>query len=142
MQMPVSTSHPNKQLSIPLSALQLPGHDEQVASEEFLSHLPSQVSSCEVALSPSVNPEPEVSSSQEQPPVATTITTEAPTQCIPDQDERAAELSREQNEKTIQSTQTVLHNFHEFLISKYPSEIRDLYHPLQGVGCLPCLFLC
>ncbi|KAM5298663.1 uncharacterized protein KIAA1958 homolog isoform 2-T2 [Ctenodactylus gundi] len=83
MQMPVSTSHPNKQISIPLSALQLPGQDEQVASEEFLPHLPSQVSSCEVALSPSVNTEPEVSSSQQQPPVAPTITTEATAQCIP-----------------------------------------------------------
>ncbi|KAM9700637.1 uncharacterized protein KIAA1958 homolog isoform 2-T2 [Dama dama] len=83
MQMPVSTSHPNKQISIPLSALQLPGQDEQVASEEFLSHLPSQVSSCEVALSPSVNTEPEVSSSQQQPPVAPSITTEATAQCIP-----------------------------------------------------------
>ncbi|XP_073907348.1 uncharacterized protein KIAA1958 homolog isoform X1 [Castor canadensis] len=83
MQMPVSTSHPNKQISIPLSALQLPGQDEQAASEEFLSHLPSQVSSCEVALSPSINTEPEVSSSQQQPPVAPTITTEATAQCIP-----------------------------------------------------------
>ncbi|KAL2781917.1 uncharacterized protein WCI35_010568 [Daubentonia madagascariensis] len=83
MQMPVSTSHPNKQISIPLSALQLPGQDEHVASEEFLSHLPSQVSSCEVALSPSVNTEPEVSSSQQQAPVAPTITTEATAQCIP-----------------------------------------------------------
>nr|XP_042098821.1 uncharacterized protein KIAA1958 homolog isoform X1 [Ovis aries] len=127
MQMPVSTSHPNKQISIPLSALQLPGQDEQVASEEFLSHLPSQVSSCEVALSPSVNTEPEVSSSQQQPPVAPTITTEATAQCIPDQDERAAELSREQNEKTIRSTQTALRNFREFLISKYPSETREIY---------------
>lgn len=83
MQMPVSTSHPNKQISIPLSALQLPGQDEQIASEEFLPHLPSQVSSCEVALSPSVNTEPEVSSSQQQPQVAPTITTEATAQCIP-----------------------------------------------------------
>lgn len=83
MQMPVSTSHPNKQISIPLSALQLPGQDEQVASEEFLPHLPSQASSCEVALSPSVNTEPEVSSSQQQPQVAPTITTEAMAQCIP-----------------------------------------------------------
>ncbi|XP_045419568.1 uncharacterized protein KIAA1958 homolog isoform X1 [Lemur catta] len=127
MQMPVSTSHPNKQISIPLSALQLPGQDEHVASEEFLSHLPSQVSSCEVALSPSVNTEPEVSSSQQQAPVAPTITTEATAQCIPDQDERAAELSREQNEKTIRSTQTALRNFREFLISKYPSETREIY---------------
>ncbi|XP_010841891.1 PREDICTED: uncharacterized protein KIAA1958 homolog isoform X2 [Bison bison bison] len=121
MQMPVSTSHPNKQISIPLSALQLPGQDEQVASEEFLSHLPSQVSSCEVALSPSVNTEPEVSSSQQQPPVAPTITTEASAQCIPDQDERAAELSREQNEKTIRSTQTALRNFpYSTKLNKFP----------------------
>ncbi|KAM9700639.1 uncharacterized protein KIAA1958 homolog isoform 4-T4 [Dama dama] len=121
MQMPVSTSHPNKQISIPLSALQLPGQDEQVASEEFLSHLPSQVSSCEVALSPSVNTEPEVSSSQQQPPVAPSITTEATAQCIPDQDERAAELSREQNEKTIRSTQTALRNFpYSTKLNKFP----------------------
>ncbi|KAM5314816.1 LOW QUALITY PROTEIN: uncharacterized protein KIAA1958-like [Glossophaga mutica] len=83
MQMPVSTSHPNKQISIPLSALQLPGQDEQVASEEFLPHLPSQVSSCEAALSHSVNTGPEVSSSQQQPQVAPTITTKAMAQCIP-----------------------------------------------------------
>ncbi|XP_032978173.1 uncharacterized protein KIAA1958 homolog isoform X3 [Rhinolophus ferrumequinum] len=44
-----------------------------------------------------------------------------------DQDERAAELSREQNEKTIRSTQTALRNFREFLISKYPSETREIY---------------
>ncbi|XP_075416442.1 uncharacterized protein KIAA1958 homolog isoform X1 [Tenrec ecaudatus] len=83
MQMPVSTSHPNKQISIPLSALQLPGQDEQGASEEFLPHLPSQVSSCDVDLSPSVNTEPEVSSSQQQPPVSAAVTTEATAQCIP-----------------------------------------------------------
>ncbi|XP_009582861.1 PREDICTED: uncharacterized protein LOC104070485, partial [Fulmarus glacialis] len=46
---------------------------------------------------------------------------------LPDQDERAAELSREQNEKTIRSTQTALRNFREFLISKYPSETREIY---------------
>ncbi|XP_036117698.1 uncharacterized protein KIAA1958 homolog isoform X3 [Molossus molossus] len=121
MQMPVSTSHPNKQISIPLSALQLPGQDEQVAAEDFLPHLPSQVSSCEVALSPSVNTEPEVSSSQQQPQVAPTITTEAMAQCIPDQDERAAELSREQNEKTIRSTQTALRNFpYSTKLNKFP----------------------
>ncbi|XP_007534819.1 uncharacterized protein KIAA1958 homolog isoform X6 [Erinaceus europaeus] len=121
MQMPVSTSHPNKQISIPLSALQLPGQDEQVASEEFLPHLPSQVSSCEVALSPSVNTEPEVSSSQQQSSIGPTITTEATAQCIPDQDERAAELSREQNEKTIRSTQTALRNFpYSTKLNKFP----------------------
>ncbi|KFU94085.1 hypothetical protein M959_05414, partial [Chaetura pelagica] len=46
---------------------------------------------------------------------------------LPEQDERAAELSREQNEKTIRSTQTALRNFREFLISKYPSETREIY---------------
>ncbi|XP_074850130.1 uncharacterized protein KIAA1958-like [Carettochelys insculpta] len=46
---------------------------------------------------------------------------------IENQDERAAELSREQNEKTIRSTQTALRNFREFLISKYPSETREIY---------------
>ncbi|KAL7988620.1 hypothetical protein Chor_007539 [Crotalus horridus] len=45
---------------------------------------------------------------------------------LTDQDERAAEL-REQNEKTIRSTQTALRNFREFLISKYPSETREIY---------------
>ncbi|KAM6364388.1 LOW QUALITY PROTEIN: uncharacterized protein KIAA1958-like [Pluvialis apricaria] len=43
-----------------------------------------------------------------------------------DQDERAVELSREQNEKTIRSTQTALQNFQEFLISKYPSETQEI----------------
>ncbi|KAM6188189.1 uncharacterized protein KIAA1958-like [Sarcoramphus papa] len=47
--------------------------------------------------------------------------------CALNQDERAAELSREQNEKTIRSTQTALRNFQEFLISKYPSETREIY---------------
>ncbi|XP_004711002.1 uncharacterized protein KIAA1958 homolog isoform X1 [Echinops telfairi] len=83
MQMPGSTSHPNTQISIPLSALQLPGQDGQVASEEFLPHLASQVSSCDVDLSPSVHTEPEVSSSQQQPPVSAAVTTEATAQCIP-----------------------------------------------------------
>ena len=105
MQMPVSTSHPNKQISIPLSALQLPGQDEQVASEEFLSHLPSQVSSCEVALSPSVNTEPEVSSSQQQPPVAPTITTEATAQCIPG-------MAREATESLVHVHQRVVRRQH------------------------------
>ena len=107
MQMPVSTSHPNKQISIPLSALQLPGQDEQVASEEFLSHLPSQVSSCEVALSPSVNTEPEVSSSQQQPPVAPTITTEAMAQCIPG-------MAREATESLVHAHQRIVRRQHSY----------------------------
>ncbi|XP_056094952.1 uncharacterized protein KIAA1958 isoform X2 [Rhinichthys klamathensis goyatoka] len=39
-------------------------------------------------------------------------------------DERAY---REQNEKTIRSTQTALRNFRDFLVSKYPTENREIY---------------
>nr|XP_056704378.1 uncharacterized protein KIAA1958 homolog [Euleptes europaea] len=126
LQMPASTSNAGKQISIPLSALQLPGQEEQAASEDLLHPVSNQVPS-DVALSPSVSTEPEVSSSQQQPSTAPTVTTEPLAQTIPDQDERAAELSREQNEKTIRSTQTALRNFREFLISKYPSETREIY---------------
>uniref|UniRef100_A0A452ICF5 ZMYM2-like/QRICH1 C-terminal domain-containing protein n=1 Tax=Gopherus agassizii TaxID=38772 RepID=A0A452ICF5_9SAUR len=127
LQMPVSTSNTSKQISIPLSALQLPGQEEQAASEDLVQPVPNQVPASEVALSPSISAEPEVSSSQQQPNTAPIITAEATAQSIPDQDERAAELSREQNEKTIRSTQTALRNFREFLISKYPSETREIY---------------
>ncbi|XP_067289917.1 uncharacterized protein KIAA1958 isoform X2 [Pseudorasbora parva] len=41
-----------------------------------------------------------------------------------DMDERAY---REQNEKTIRSTQTALRNFRDFLVSKYPNETREIY---------------
>nr|XP_034996337.1 uncharacterized protein KIAA1958 homolog isoform X1 [Zootoca vivipara] len=126
LQMPASTSNAGKSLSIPLSALQLPGQEEQATSEDALQPVPNQVPS-DVALSPSASTEPEVSSSQQHPSTAPAITTEPMTQTIPDQDERAAELSREQNEKTIRSTQTALRNFREFLISKYPSETREIY---------------
>ncbi|XP_051540003.1 uncharacterized protein LOC127432688 [Myxocyprinus asiaticus] len=34
---------------------------------------------------------------------------------------------REQNEKTIRSTQTALRNFCDFLVSKYPTETREIY---------------
>uniref|UniRef100_A0A673HV35 Si:ch211-126i22.5 n=1 Tax=Sinocyclocheilus rhinocerous TaxID=307959 RepID=A0A673HV35_9TELE len=34
---------------------------------------------------------------------------------------------REQNEKTIRSTQTALRNFRDFLVSKYPTETREIY---------------
>ncbi|PKK24878.1 KIAA1958 ortholog [Columba livia] len=81
----------------------------------------------EAASSPAVSAEPEVSSSQQQPHAVPTTNPEAAAQSMPDQDERAAELSREQNEKTIRSTQTALRNFREFLISKYPSETREIY---------------
>nr|XP_020646748.1 uncharacterized protein KIAA1958 homolog [Pogona vitticeps] len=126
LQMPASTSTAGKPISIPLSALQLPGQDEQAASEDVLQPVPNQIPS-EVALSPSVSTEPEVSSSQQQPSAAPAMTTEPSAQTVPDQDERAAELSRDQNEKTIRSTQTALRNFREFLISKYPSETREIY---------------
>ncbi|KFV84343.1 Uncharacterized protein KIAA1958, partial [Struthio camelus australis] len=116
-----------KQISIPLSALQLPGQEEQAASEEILQSVTNQVPACEVTSSPSVSAEPEVSSSQQQPNTVPTITTKATAQSITDQDDRVAELSREQNEKTIRSTQTALRNFREFLISKYPSETREIY---------------
>ncbi|XP_066468716.1 uncharacterized protein KIAA1958 homolog [Tiliqua scincoides] len=125
LQMPASTSNAGKQISIPLSALQFPGQEEQAASEDLLQPGSNQVPS-DVALSPSVSTEPEVSSSQQQPSTAP-ITSEPMALTIPDQDERAAELSREQNEKTIRSTQTALRNFREFLISKYPSETREIY---------------
>ncbi|KAM6473129.1 uncharacterized protein KIAA1958 homolog isoform 2-T4 [Liasis olivaceus] len=126
LQVPASTSNAGKPISIPLSALQLPGQEELSASEDLLQPGPNQVPN-DVALSPSVSTEPEVSSSQQQPSTAPTTVTEPVAQTIPDQDERAAELSREQNEKTIRSTQTALRNFREFLISKYPSETREIY---------------
>ncbi|XP_008101641.2 uncharacterized protein KIAA1958 homolog isoform X3 [Anolis carolinensis] len=120
LQMPASTSNTNKPISIPLSALQLPGQEEQAASEELSQPVPNQDPS-DVALSPSVSIEPEVSSSQQQPSTAPIMPTEAMAQTIPDQDERAAELSREQNEKTIRSTQTALRNFaYSTKLNKFP----------------------
>ncbi|XP_026502190.1 uncharacterized protein KIAA1958 isoform X2 [Terrapene carolina triunguis] len=83
LQMPVSTSNTSKQISIPLSALQLPGQEEQVASEDLLQPVPNQVPAGEVALSPSISAEPEVSSSQQQPNTAPIITAEATAQSIP-----------------------------------------------------------
>ncbi|XP_074984959.1 uncharacterized protein KIAA1958 homolog isoform X3 [Caretta caretta] len=121
LQMPVSTSNTSKQISIPLSALQLPGQEEQAASEDLLQPVPNQGPAGEVALSPSISAEPEVSSSQQQPNTAPIITAEATVQSIPDQDERAAELSREQNEKTIRSTQTALQSFpYSTKLNKFP----------------------
>ncbi|KAM9213392.1 uncharacterized protein KIAA1958 homolog [Leptosomus discolor] len=122
-----ATAAAGKPISIPLSALQLPGQEELPAAEETLPPTPQLALGSEAAGSPSVSAEPEVSSSQQQPHAAPTTTPEAAAQSMPDQDERAAELSREQNEKTIRSTQTALRNFREFLISKYPSETREIY---------------
>ncbi|RMB94727.1 hypothetical protein DUI87_28840 [Hirundo rustica rustica] len=131
LQVPATSSNAittaGKPISIPLSALQLPGQEEPPAAEETLPSVPQLAPGGEVASSPSVSTEPEVSSSQQQPHTAPTTTPEAAAQLVPDQDERAAELSREQNEKTIRSTQTALRNFREFLISKYPSETREIY---------------
>ncbi|XP_032619473.1 uncharacterized protein KIAA1958 homolog isoform X2 [Chelonoidis abingdonii] len=83
LQMPVSTSNTSKQISIPLSALQLPGQEEQAASEDLLQPVPNQVPASEAALSPSISAEPEVSSSQQQPNTAPIITAEATAQSIP-----------------------------------------------------------
>lgn len=82
LQMPASTSNTSKQISIPLSALQLPGQEEQAASEDLLQPGPNQVPS-DVALSPSVSTEPEVTSSQQQPSAAPTVTTDPTAQSIP-----------------------------------------------------------
>ncbi|OXB82663.1 UNVERIFIED_CONTAM: hypothetical protein H355_003958 [Colinus virginianus] len=131
LQAPATSSNATavgKAISIPLSALQLPGQEEAPATEEALLPAPQPApGGVEAAVSPSVSAEPEVSSSQQQPPAAPAATPEAAVPSMPDQDEKAAELSREQNEKTIRSTQTALRNFREFLISKYPSETREIY---------------
>ncbi|XP_059830825.1 uncharacterized protein KIAA1958 isoform X1 [Hypanus sabinus] len=66
LQMPVSTSGGNQQINIPLSALQLPGQEEQNASEDIGVQLVKTRASSEVSLSPSISAEPEVSSSQQQ----------------------------------------------------------------------------
>lgn len=83
LQMPASTSNAGQQISIPLSALQLPGQEEQAASEDLLQPVSNPVPS-DIALSPSVSTEPEVSSSQQQPTTAPlSITTEPMAQTIP-----------------------------------------------------------
>lgn len=66
IQMPVSTSSSNQPISIPLSALQIPGQDEQAVTEELLPPVLKPDALCEMAASPSVSAEPEVSSSQQQ----------------------------------------------------------------------------
>ncbi|XP_043917002.1 uncharacterized protein KIAA1958 homolog [Protopterus annectens] len=126
LQMPVSTSGASQQINIPLSALQLPGQEDEVVSEEDLvKTVPKQT--CDIDLSSSGNAEPEVSSSQQQSSAAPSLATDASGQSLPDQDERSAEMIREQNEKTIRSTQTALRNFRDFLVSKYPTENREIY---------------
>nr|XP_033781935.1 uncharacterized protein KIAA1958 homolog isoform X2 [Geotrypetes seraphini] len=84
LQMPVSTSASttSQPISIPLSALQLPGQEEQVALSEEL--LPSkQAASCEAARSPSISTEPEVSSSEQQSIVVSNLSNEATAQTLP-----------------------------------------------------------
>ncbi|KAE8632247.1 hypothetical protein XENTR_v10001488 [Xenopus tropicalis] len=129
LQMPVSTStgNPNQPISIPLSALQLPGQEKQEVSEELLPPVLKPVLPNEAALSPSICAEPEVSSSQQQSNNIQNINCETTPQSIPDEDEVLGELNREQNEKTIRSTQTALRNFRDFIISKYPMEMREIY---------------
>ncbi|KAM4054061.1 uncharacterized protein KIAA1958 homolog isoform 1-T1 [Anomaloglossus baeobatrachus] len=132
IQMPVSTStgNPSQPISIPLSALQLPAQEKKEVSDELLPPVVKPAMPCDMALSPSVSAEPEVSSSQQQPSTIPNINCDGTAQSIPvclDEDDVAAELSREQNEKTIRSTQTALRNFRDFIISKYPMETREIY---------------
>ncbi|XP_048030463.1 uncharacterized protein KIAA1958 isoform X1 [Megalobrama amblycephala] len=68
-----------------------------------------------------VNPEMDLLATQ-------ALSTEVRADNTADMDDRAY---REQNEKTIRSTQTALRNFRDFLVSKYPTETREIY-------CIPC----
>eukprot|EP00061_Rhincodon_typus_P018762 g48070.t1 len=77
LQMPVSTSGGNQQINIPLSALQLPGQEEQNASEDIGAQMVKTGASSEVSLSPSVSAEPEVSSSQQQSNVPQSLVKDA-----------------------------------------------------------------
>ncbi|MEE6458935.1 hypothetical protein FKM82_000469 [Ascaphus truei] len=80
LQMPVSTSTGNtsQTISIPLSALQ-----EMQTSVDLLPPVLKPVLSCDLALSPSISAEPEVSSSQQQPNMIPNISSEATAQSIP-----------------------------------------------------------
>ncbi|XP_069818270.1 uncharacterized protein KIAA1958-like isoform X2 [Dendropsophus ebraccatus] len=85
IQMPVSTStgNPSQPISIPLSALQLPGQEKKEVSEELLPPVLKPALPCDMALSPSVSAEPEVSSSQQQPSTLPNINCEGTAQSIP-----------------------------------------------------------
>ncbi|XP_073447511.1 uncharacterized protein KIAA1958 homolog isoform X2 [Aquarana catesbeiana] len=85
IQMPVSTStgNPSQPINIPLSALQLPGQEKKEVTEELLPPVLKPALSSDMALSPSMNAEPEVSSSQQQPNTTPNITSEASAQSIP-----------------------------------------------------------
>ncbi|XP_075064643.1 uncharacterized protein KIAA1958 homolog isoform X2 [Mixophyes fleayi] len=85
IQMPVSTStgNPSQPISIPLSALQLPGQEKKEVSEELFPPVLKPALSCDMSLSPSVSAEPEVSSSQQQPNTIPTISCDGAAQSIP-----------------------------------------------------------
>ncbi|XP_056374426.1 uncharacterized protein KIAA1958 homolog isoform X2 [Hyla sarda] len=85
IQMPVSTStgNPSQPISIPLSALQFPGQEKKEVLEELLPPVLKPALPCDLALSPSVSAEPEVSSSQQQPSTIPNINCEGPGQSIP-----------------------------------------------------------
>ncbi|XP_075681699.1 uncharacterized protein KIAA1958 homolog isoform X2 [Rhinoderma darwinii] len=85
IQMPVSTStgNPSQSISIPLSALQLPGQEKKEVADELLSPVLKPELLCDMALSPSVSAEPEVSSSQQQPSTMPNINCEGTAQSIP-----------------------------------------------------------
>ncbi|XP_077107267.1 uncharacterized protein KIAA1958 homolog isoform X2 [Ranitomeya variabilis] len=85
IQMPVSTStgNPSQPISIPLSALQLPSQEKKEVSEELLPPVVKPAMPCDVALSPSVSAEPEVSSSQQPPNNIPNINCDGTAQSIP-----------------------------------------------------------
>ncbi|XP_044127194.1 uncharacterized protein KIAA1958-like isoform X2 [Bufo gargarizans] len=85
IQMPVSTStgNPGQPISIPLSALQLPGQEKKEISEEIIPPILKPALPSDMALSPSVSTEPEVSSSQQQPTTIPNINCEGTAQSIP-----------------------------------------------------------
>lgn len=86
LQVPATSSNTTavgKAISIPLSALQLPGQEETPATEETPPPAPQSAPGGEAAASPSVSAEPEVSSSQQQPPAAPAATPEAAAPSMP-----------------------------------------------------------
>ncbi|XP_036385134.1 uncharacterized protein KIAA1958 [Megalops cyprinoides] len=125
---PSHSCGPNQNMNASLMGLQLPGHSdllEGLPNEELVkSSSGTSVPFGDTVSSPAcVNPELEIVSAQ-------AISTEPKAEAA-EMEERQAEANREQNEKTIRSTQTALRNFRDFLISKYPSETREIY-------CIPC----
>ncbi|XP_042188576.1 uncharacterized protein KIAA1958 isoform X2 [Callorhinchus milii] len=110
LQMPVSSSGGNQQINIPLSALQLPGQEDQDTSEDLDIQMIKTGSSREASLSPPISAEPEVSSSQQQSSLLQVLAKDASAQSTAtDNEERGSE--GQQNEKTVRSTLTALRNF-------------------------------